>query len=215
MALVLVATSVSADTIVVRSKQHEGELEKFEHGKFTFSIPFGDTLQIPASSVKSLKLDRPRPVKLFLAGKADAEAANLHGFQQSKFTFEQKGGMRMVYAMKVKRIVVEKPKPSAGRASHDAPGPRQFVDISHIEHRKDLPPNQMTALHQYTQARDRYKSYLAESSRLVAAMDTAKGDRRLQMLTELRTRKNNEQPLLLALDEAEEALFAAFPPPAE
>jgi len=212
VALLATVAVASADTLEVRNKTHEGKLETFENGQFTFRILFGDTLSVSASSVKTLTLDKPRPVSLLLSEKSEFEDANLHGFQQSKFTVEQKGGMRMIYAMKVKRMVVKEAKPSATADSSEIPGLRAFVDITHIEDRTDLPPHQMDAMRVYVTARERYKAFLAESSRLVASANGETGDRRMVLLNELRDCKNREQPLLLALDQAEKALFVAFPP---
>jgi len=204
-------SAISADTLSIRNEVHEGDFEKFENGKFTFRIPFGETLSVSASSVKTLELTKPRAVSFLLTGKQAEEQANLHGFQRSKFTLEQKGGMRMVYAMKVKRLEVKPQAAPSGSGSPEAPGPKGFVDISHIEGRTDLPQDQMSALRRYVAARDRYQAFAEESSRLIGAANSLTGDRRLRKLNELRARKNQEQPLLLELNQAEASLFQAFP----
>ncbi len=212
--LVLGTTVVSADMIEVMRKQHHGEFEKFENGKFTFDVTFEETLELKASSVTALTLDSPRPVSLLMAGKQEPMDAKLLRFYRAMFEFEIDGVKKSIYPMKVKQITVKEmePPPSSG-ASTENPGPRQFVDISGIEHRTDLPSNQMAALKQYISARDAYKAFLAESTRLVRMMDEVAGEERQELLLKLRSRKNAEQPVLRALDEAEEALFAAFPPP--
>lgn len=209
---VSVSSSVSADTITVRNKTHQGKFEKFENGKFIFHITFGDTLKLSPSSVKLLKLDKPAEVSLLLSGTKKAGKALFDGYEGSKFTFKQDGKTRTVYAMKVKKMVVKAPKPGAGGgASHEAPVARKFMDIAHIEHRKDLPPAQMAALKTYVAARDQYKAYLTENTRMVTAANAATGARRVAMLRKLNTRKVDEQPLLRALDGAEADMRAAFP----
>ncbi len=218
MILLLSAAAACGDTITVNRKEHEGEFERFENGRFTFNIPFGETLEFPASSVSELKLDQPCSVSVESSAGSVADNLTLFRFWRAAFDFEHNGVKKSAYAMKVKRILVRKQKAETRQTrpvSSDIAFPREFADISKLEHRTDLPSRQTAALKDYVVARDHYKAFFVESSRLVSAMDSATGDRRLEILTALRTRKNDEQPILQALDQAEEILLAAFPPPAE
>ena len=213
MVLLLPILALSADTITVRRKAQQGDFKTFENGQFAFHVTFGDKLEVRASSVDSPVPDSPRPVSVLFAGQPEAVDAKFIRFWRSMFEFEIDGAKKTAYPMKVKRIVVKQPKASSTTTSGETPGPRQFVDISHLEHRTDLPPRQAAALKQYVTARDDYKAFLAESTRLVRMMDSAAGEKRQAVLLKLQSRKNEEQPVLHSLDEAEEALFAAFPPP--
>ncbi len=206
-----VSSSVWADTITIRNKTYKGRLEKFENGKFTFQVRYGETLHASPSSVKMLELDKPREVSLLLSGMKKAEKAVFHGFQGSKFTYEQGGKKLTAYTMKVKKMEVKAPKPAAGGGSSEIPGPHKIIDVSHLEHLTDLPPKQSTALKAYVAARDSYQAFLVENTRMMAAADAVTGERRIAMLQDLNARKINEQPILRALEGAEAELLAAFP----
>jgi len=213
MVILLPVLAYAADVITVRRKDHHGKFEKFENGQFIFHVTFGDTLKLKSSSVTSLVPNSSLPVSVHFAGQPKAVDGKLIRFWRAMFEFEIDGAKKNAYPMKVKQIVVKKTKAAPATASSETPGPRQFADISHLEHRTDLPPHQTAALKQYITARDNYKAFLAESTRLVRMMDEVAGEKRLTLLETLRSRKNEERPVLRALDEAEEALFAAFPPP--
>jgi len=213
MAILLPMLASAADVITVRRKDHHGRFEKFENGQFVFHVTFGDILKLKSSSVTSLVPNSSLPVSVHFAGQPKAVDGKLIRFWRAMFEFEIGGAKKNVYPMKVKHIVVKKAKAAPLSTSGNPPGPRQFADISHLEHRTDLPPHQTAALKQYITARDNYKAFLTESSQLVRMMDAASGQKRLTLLEKLRSRKDAEQPVLRALDEAEEALFAAFPPP--
>jgi hypothetical protein len=205
--------TVAAESVTVRGKTHQCKLEKYEGRKFTFRIPYSDPMELAPSSVKALKLDMPLPVSLLVSGSREPEKATLHGFERSKFSFERHGKMETLSSLKVKSFTVHRPQPAGGGVQRsEEPGPRQFLDVSKLEHREDLPPNQMAAVKGYVEVREAYQAFLADSSRMVSAMDTATGNKRVELLADLRGRKNAEAQMLRQIDTAEAALQGAFPP---
>jgi hypothetical protein len=92
--------------------------------------------------------------------------------------------------------------------SGDAPIPA--IDTTEFDEAA-MSESQRSTLAKYKIARKRYDAFLSESTAMVREMDRASGQRREQLLTKLRIRKNQEQPIRLEMSGAHKSLLAAFP----
>ena len=72
---------------------------------------------------------------------------------------------------------------------------------------------QRATLTTYKQVRRQYDAFLSISSALVNRLENSTGPTRDKILVELRTRKNQEQPIRVQMSSAHRALLAAFPDP--
>jgi len=207
--VVLSPLASRGDTIVIGTKTHTGTFEVYEKGRFIFRTAEGKLLKQNRTSVRRLTLDTLKAVRLVRSGKKQSEEATLVGYDKTKFTIKQAGRKQTLFGARVERILVmQAPKPLRVVAKR----PRIAVEV--LEDMESLSPEQAAALDRYKAARRRHDDFLEESSRLVSEMDGTTGKKREQLLDILRRRKNDEQPILRELEQAEAALLAVFPKPA-
>jgi len=201
-----------ADTLVVGAKRLDGVFEGFEGRKFLFRTRDGKLHRQDRSSVRSLNLDKPREVDLFLSPSRKGEKSQLLGYDRLSFTVRKNGRESRLSGMRVHKIELEVPlfdDAAAGR--RQASGPIPALDLSGLKG-ATMTQGQKTALARYKSARAKYEAFLAESTAMVRQMDGATGAKRDELLNRLRRRKSEEQPVTRALQEAESVLLAAFPP---
>jgi len=201
----------SADTLTVGSKELDGVFEGFAGRKFLFRTRDGKLHRQDRGSVRSLKLDKPREVDLFLSASRKSEKAHLLGYDKMSFTIQRNGRESKLSGMRVYKMEMEVPMfDDAAAARGRGTGPIPPLDLSGVEG-ASLTAEQSRALAAYKSARREYDAFLAESSRLVKEMDAATGAKRDELLNRLRRRKAEEQPVTRALQKAESALLAAIP----
>lgn len=210
----------AADTMVVASETHTGTFEGYRQNRFLFRTESGTLLQEVRGRVSELKLGQPCKVTFARTGRKKREPAHLKTYAHMKFTFEDGGREKVVPAFNIREITVQRDesggaaKPDDGAkpgGAPDKPGVFTTYDVRPLASRSDLTGPQSAALKRYETAKSRYDAFLKESTRLVTEMDRAKGAQREKLLNELRTRKNQEQPIKKELDGATAALLSAFP----
>lgn len=201
-----------ADTLVVGSKTLDGVFEGFESRKFLFRTRDGKLARQDRSSVRSLTLDKPREVDLFLSASRKAETVLLLGYDKLTFSFKQDGSERNVSGMRVHKLDMEVPLfDDAAARQGQASGPIPPLDLSGVANGVSLTEGQRVSLAEYVSARKAYDAFLAESTSMVRQMDGATGAKRDDLLNRLRRRKSEEQQAMQGLRRAESALLAAFP----
>lgn len=204
----LVAVGTSADTIIIRSMEKKGDFQSYADSKFVFDAD-GKTLKEPRSSVTKMVMDPPCEASLVQGSKT--LTVKLLGYEQTKFLYEIKGVKGEAAGMLVKSIAVRRPMEGGDGSSSDTPRGRKAINIAAYENAV-LTPDQAAAVARYKKARTTYDAFVAKSSEMVAEMDKTKGPKREELLTALRVRKNEEQPIANELAAAEQALLKAIPP---
>ena len=204
--------TVRADVLNIGSKTQSGTLEGYDGRNFQFRDANGNLLAVPRSSVKALKLDQPRKGEVVIGGKPPSpEKMLVRGFADGEFLLTENGKDLSVMGMRVNRIKLD-PLPPSGRDAESV-AVRQIADaeINTLLDRPDLTAEKKAILEQYKAAKRKYRDFVAESSSMVATMDTLTGMERQKVLNDLRIRKAEEQPLKREMDENQDALIKAFP----
>ena len=211
--LPLAATVATADTLVTRTQTYDGTFMRYEKNMFHFNRADGTAVVEPRLTVEALTLTPPREGVLEQGSRT--LDVKLIGYKQAKFSIIKDGPgaqEETVYGMQVQRLVVrEEPSAAAADGLPVPPKPKPMLDIAHLSARLDLTPAQMAAVKLYLAQRAPYDAFVRESTKMVAAMDQAKGKGRGEMLDALRARKVQETALRQALTRAENGLHAAFP----
>ena len=208
--LVFCTASVAvADVIVVGAKTHRGTFENYARDTFRFRLKDGKALKVKRMSVKKLTLKKPLKGTLTQSARPPSLQVQLLGYDKSKFIYRDGDTRREASGMRVKSFTPERDPRWAvpGTRSEKLP----TIDISRLEDRKDLAPEQIAVLDRYKAAKREHDEFVAESSRLVAKLDRAVGSRRSELLNVLRKRKQDEQPLKQAFSEASDDLLELFP----
>lgn len=206
----LLVSSATADSMTIGSQVVNGSLEGFERSQFLFRAEEGRVLRQSRASVRQVTLDVPRPARFLRKGRGNVEQVDVLGYADSSFRIRRDGNEEKVLGMHVALITMQ-PAPTGGFTATDQPTPHQRISLSVLERRSDLTGPQRSAIARYRSVRGRYDTFVSQSSALVAQMDAATGQRRLQLLNQLRQRKDQEQPLKQSLMAAEASLRAAFP----
>ena len=202
-----------ADTLTVGIKNISGTFEGFANDAFAFRSDTGETLSENRTNVRALELDAPVKVSFELArGGKGLESSTLAAYKGMKFIFKDGDKERSFFANQIKEIRVIRPPQAGGGHAQDGGAAIRPVDISKVENNPDLTDGQKAALARYKTARAAYDDFLRESSDLVAQMDRAQGADRTKIHNRLRLRKQEEQPIINALQSAMTQLFNAFPP---
>ncbi len=207
--LLLASVTAQADMLKVRSKEYQGTFQGYESKKFIFRAKSGKMLKQLRSSVRSLKLDSPTEIRLQTKSKKKPEKVLLIGYNKGKFSIKRSGKASNVTGMNVERITVMRQAASGG-TSTDTRNAISPIDVSGLENAQ-LTPQQSSAVEQYKRARSTYDSFLAQSSALVAKMNNASGSTRSSLLTQLRQRKDQEQPIKREMESAHAEMLSAFP----
>lgn len=204
--------AVCADELVVGGGAHQGTFEGLANGTVQFVTSKGRFMKEQPTRISRLTVTSSNKATYVTSEKKDPETAVFKGFEKLKFIFEKDGKEVIVHHTKMKKIDIE--YESKGNGTDDGIAQIQPLDISAIEQSaKDglLTPAQIAILDCYKAARAAYDAFLAKSTELRNKMDAATGAAREDLLNQLRTRKNEEQPIKKALLEAQSALMSAFP----
>ncbi len=212
----LISQSVFADVLVVGKTRNEGTFKGFANNNFELEQKDGKTLKINRTKVKALELDKPTKVSYLQRGKKEVRNVELLRYERFKFSFAGKKKETHVMGSIMKNITKSwsYSGTGGGAARSDIPTAPPALDLSGVEG-ADLTPEQETTLASYKSARADYDKFLNENTVLVKQMDVATHETREKLLNELRIRKQNEQPLRIALQKATDDTLAAFPPPAK
>lgn len=208
LALWLNTVAARGDQLFASGQEKDGWFRGFEDGRFVFQPERGKVIREPRSSVTRVTLAKPAKASYQTSDGKTVTDAVLKSFERSQFVFEDAS----VPAIRMKKLALAADPADAAEGDAGGGYPIPQVDISGIG--GDLAPEQQAIVGRYRGAKKAFDDYVAESARLVQEMDKATGERRTQLLNQLRLRKNAEQPLRAALVEAFNALAAAFPAPA-
>ena len=208
----LVPLTCRADVLTVGTRKYRGTFEGFENRQFLFRTSDGRLLHQDRPTVRSLHVDAPRPVKLLRRNRKREEKVNLIGYGKARFMVEISGRKESMFGMHVRSMELRW-LPRNGRHHEGRPKPKRRIDISALEKRNDLTPQQASVIRRYRAARTQYDAFVAKSSAMVAEMDDARGKSREDLMDSLRRRKDAEQPLKRDLENATAALLATFPDP--
>jgi hypothetical protein len=213
-AVCVAAAAGAADVMVVKKREHKGTFEGFHKNKFYFRTAGGGNLKKARGQVTKIVLEKPREVSVLLSRKKQTETKLLVKYDKRMFTFKEDGKNKNVFASGVKEISVAMAAPAGPggvQRGGGAGAPEATYDVAPLEQRDDLTEAQTAALQRYKAAKQKYRDFLNESSAIVARMDQTKGARREELLNILRTRKNDEQPILNELRSATAVFERAFP----
>lgn len=212
--LLIVAASASADVLIVGKTRYKGTFRGFENNSFEFDLQDGNSLKKNRSMVNSLELEKPVKASYLERGKKTVEDVEFLGYDKLKFLFSDNSKEIGISGSVMKNITVSWSYSGGdgGLPSSETPTPPPLLDLSKIEGAQ-LTPEQQTALSAYKAARAEYDKYLAESTALVKQMDASKNEKREQLLSKLRIRKQDEQPILASLQQATDNILAVFPRP--
>ena len=205
----------AADEMVVRNETHRGTFEAYERNSFMFLDSNNDMIKAPKGAVKKLTLNPACKVQVMRSMKKESEPYLLKGYKNMKITLSNGDGETTIFANNIKSMTADRPSAllvaavgADAAGGNKAPPP---IDTEPLEARADLTDEQAQALADYKDARETYDAFVRESSRMVAEMDRMQGPRRTDLLAELRSRKNQEQPIKNALLSATSAMKSAFP----
>ena len=209
---VLAISPCRADVIKTAMREEKGSFSAYKDSKFFFKTEKGRTVELPKGTVRKLTLKEPVQVSFLRKGKSKKESALLLGYDKLQFSFEQKKKKMSLSGMNVSSIRAQVAT-SAGDGAGGTTDGNTFiaaVDLSGVDVAA-LGAAQKSAIASYTATRKQYESFLSKSSAMVTEMDRASGARREQLLSELRRRKNQEQPIRLQMSSAHKSLLSAFP----
>lgn len=212
--IVFFPVASKADKIITATAEETGSFENYSNGKFTFKTEKGNKLELPKASVRQLILDAPVKCTLAKSGNSKPESSELAGYDKLSFTFIKDGKKISISAMNVSSVKAAPVYDSEGEGGTVDDGNTVIpaIDISGLEG-AELTESQRQTLEMYKSVRKRYDSFISESSRLVKEMDAASGTRREELLSTLRIRKNQEQPIRNEMSAAQKTFLAAFPDP--
>ena len=208
------SAAAQADVLNIGSKTQKGTLEGYDGRSFQFrDAGDGKVQNVFRTSVKDLKLDKPRKAEVEMIGKAKPESMLMAGYAKGMFLFIKQGEKATISGMNVKSIKLEYVS-QFGRPSEPVPEVVQLIpdaEIKRLLNHPDLNASQKSSLEQYQAAKEKHRQFVAESSAMVAKMETLTGGERQAVLNNLRLRKEAEQPLKRELQASQQALTAAFP----
>lgn len=206
--VVLLPRHSTADLLTSGGVTRSGRFAGYRSDHFSFAADDGAPLDHHRGTVQKLALEAPLTVTLLRSNQAPpGDEVLLSGFEAGAFSIERSGRVQQVPALFVASISV--PAPAAGTAAAPTPGPRPAIDVAALE-RSPMSEAQRALLDDYREARRDYDAFVAESSALVAQLDTLTGARRMELLEKLRHRNHSEQPLATALRRTEQAVRQAF-----
>ncbi len=212
-AMLLSAETYSyADVIKKAMGEEKGTFSEYKNNKFILKTDNGRTIEVPKASARELILDEPVSVSLLRKGKSKPENAQLIGYGKLQFKLKQNKKDISLSAMYITSLKAQVPMAASetGGAVGGGDTPIPAIDTSEFDEGA-MTETQKSALSGYRTARKRYDAFLSESTALVREMDRSGGQRREELLTKLRIRKNQEQPVRLEMSAAHRSLLAAFP----
>ncbi|OVE75299.1 hypothetical protein BVX97_05105 [bacterium E08(2017)] len=212
--IALFCTQISpADVLVVGKSRIEGKFMGYDNNIFEFEEEGGKAIKKNRTMMKALELEKPVKVSFEARGyKKKVSEAELTGYSKFKFHFKVEGKDVAINGTSVRNIEKAWAQERNHNSSTEKPeviAPLQFTGIDD----GNLPPDQQEKYDAYKKARAIYDAYIAKNSALVKAMDGASGEKREEYLNELRTRKQDEQPIKEALLKAMDEVLAAFNTP--
>jgi len=201
---------VFADSMRIGTKTQKGTFAGYKNGSIMFQDENGEQFPQPRGSVKSLTIDSPCEASFKASSKDLTGMFTLVKYESGIFTVKDKGKQKEIPAIKVSEITVKQSVSASGDRVGDAPVSIRDIDISGIEGRTDLTQQQTEILNKYKAARSKYNAFVSENSSMVQQMDKAKGQKREELLNELRVRKAQEQPIRLEYETCRTSLVNAF-----
>lgn len=201
-----------ADQLIMNKIVKEGALQGFDKGKFRFLTEKGKFLKEQASRVSTIVLKSPKKATFLGSSSKKPEQAVLKGFDKQKFTFEKEGKELVIPLSKIKKLdVMQETESKSGSGNGDDGGyPIPPVNLEAFAG-DNLTDAQQKALDKFKDTKKVFDDFLNVSVGMVREMDQAKGEKREQLLNQLRKRKLEEQPLRKSLVSAYDALVDAFP----
>jgi hypothetical protein len=208
----LVAAARGADVLVVGDAKYEGLFLGLEDGNFLFRTKDGQSLSEPQAKVTSITLEKPRQAALTRGDRSQSEEAEVLRYSKPQLFFQQNGRKDSLFASRIKALTIEGLPDEPGAAGGAAQEVEDVsIDLAALESQPALSEAQKDALARYKAAKEQFDAFIRENGALVQAMNAADGGKRQELLTALRLRKNQEQPLRRELNKALNALRAAFP----
>lgn len=212
LAIVVFASAVSGDQLIMGTITKDGSFQGFEKGKFRFSASKGGKLMNEqASRVTTIVLSAPKKCTYLLSSSKKEEQGFLNGFDKDKFMIAAtaKDDSAIIPLRKMVKLQIS-PDTGAGSKSGSGDGyPIPTVDLNAFT--GDFTPEQQKVMDQFKAAKKVFDDFVKESAAIVSQMDQATGAAREDYLNQLRKRKLDEQPLRKALVMAYNALMSAFP----
>jgi len=210
--LILGGSLAGADVIKKTMGEEKGAFSEYKNSKFMILTDGGGTIEIPKASVRELILDKPVAVSFLRKGKSQRENGELLGYDKLQFKLKQKNKEMSLSAMYITSMQAQVAASSAGggTAMGDAETVIPAIDTSEFDE-SVMSAEQKASLETYRSVRRRYDAFIRESSAMVAEMDRSSGQKREELLSKLRIRKNQEQPIRLEMSGAHKALLASFP----
>jgi len=210
------------DILIMKgNKSYEGTFQGYKNDKFYFLPDGGKTVNGLRSFAEKLVIDPPAIVTITQRGKKKVEDWKLKSYEKSTFLFDNNGKEVSMPGMQISAIEMGL---DFGRAAGGGGGGQEdganaenkplkinLNDLSALVKESNSTPEQTRAFERYKTARTTYDSFLEASSAMVKTMDHTTGAAREDILNKLRKRKNDEQPLLGELKQAEKELLTVFP----
>lgn len=214
MATLFIFTLSTADADILKTGTREeiGTFEGFKNGKFLFKGDDGKVAEKPRHAVRYLTMMGPREAVILRTTAKKPDKVLLIGYMGGKFNIRKDGKDSIISGPHVKQITIEPvPEGTEATGTGGGTGVIEPINLNGIEGRAGLTEEQSAKLERYKKARQKYDSFLADSSAMVARMDSAKGSARTGMINTLKSRKFQEQPLKRELESATAAMFKSFP----
>ena len=203
--------SVKADVLKTAMGEKKGHFSAYKNSKFIMKSEKGKKIEIPKATARELILESPVNVTFKRKGKSKSESAELLGYSKLQFQLKQKNKKVSLSAMYVTSMEAHVPM-SAGPGGTVRGGDTSIraIDTSKFDE-STMTASQKSALASYRAVRKRYDAFLSQSAAMVAEMDRSTGQQREKLLSKLRIRKNQEQPIRNEMSAAHKSFLAAFP----
>ncbi len=209
----MLASTVTADQIVITGTVREGSFRGFEGGKFEFATGKGRPTKYGITQVSKLSLDKPLKVRLIRKDGKEAVEGEWQLFERGAFQLKQGDKVVSVPATQLLRLedwFDTSLMPQAAAAPGGRGQAEPTVDTAALL-RGELTAEQRGAVERYSAAREKLNAFIKESSAMQSGLDSATGAQRIELLNQLRTRQVAEQPLRNELRTSYQVLKQQFP----
>ncbi len=211
-AMVVIASGAFGDQLIMNSITKDGSLQGFEKGKFRFYTAKSKLINEQASRVTRIELSSPKKATYQTSSSKKDETAMLKGYDKEKFTFLGKGGEEITVPLSkmIKMEIALESETEGGKTSGSGDEyPIPAVDLASFT--GNFSPEQQAAMDRFKAAKQAFDDFMSESAAMVNEMNQASGAGREALISQLRKRKIEEQPLRKDLVAAYSALLEAFP----
>lgn len=196
--LVLLVSSVRADTLIADHKTYKGMLQGYENNYFIFKTTDWKTIKKPRTSIKKFIPDIPYDTSYTIKGVL--YPAKFIKYETPKFFFKSKEGQETtIHGVKIKTLKIETHSPftaNSGEQNRGKQGLKTSLNLKEIAASENLTITQKTAIKRYIEARKAYIKFHKESNALIRQRDQANDKKREDLINELHLRKNAEQPII-------------------